>query len=265
MGEDEGEKNVVLIGYECKKDDDFHTHQILNPSFINLGAIPDIRKVTVNGAIDFDIVFSHFSEIARKMVVRPAPPLRVAATANNDMATMFLKDPKSVDICFLFSADKGLHLTGALWAHRNVLSQHRSFATLFREKDTFVRRERDNIFDTIEKELRVAGKPVVLGPIESPKLFISVDNVSIETFCALLYYIYTGSVKLSIDSTDFVINTWKDSRFLFRDDLSKFCETLRRHYHAQQAHLNHEDVTWSELLDAAVHYGITHLIELCEP
>ncbi|KAG0375751.1 hypothetical protein BGX24_008701 [Mortierella sp. AD032] len=171
--------------------------------------ITDAGKVTEDGMLDFDIGFSHFQDIARKLVIRPAPPLRVFRPTNYNMATMFLKDPKSVD-------------------------------------------------------LQVTVSPVVLGPVESGKLFIKIDKFTIQTLCALLYYIYTGKSELFVVSSNFVINTWKDSRFLFSDDKSNFCETLRRHYVTQYVPLDNEDVTWSELLEVAVHYGISDLIALCQ-
>ncbi|KAK3843121.1 MAG: hypothetical protein J3R72DRAFT_441665 [Linnemannia gamsii] len=225
--------------------------------------ITDAGKVTEDGMLDFDIVFSHFRDIARKLVIRPAPPLRVFSLTNYNIATMFLKDPKSVDVCFLFSADKGVHLTGALWAHRNVLSQHRAFAKLLQEQDAILSPVIRQAIDVIERQLQVAVSPVVLGPVESGRLFIKIDKFTIQTFCALLYYIYTGKSELFVVSSNFVINTWKDSRFLFSDDKSSFCEILRRHYVTQHVHLDNEDVTWGELLEVAVHFGISDLIALC--
>lgn len=82
----------------------------------------DLDKVsTETHAFEFQIVLSTAPSVARP----PLPP----QPKNHDILPRFLKDPHSVDICFVFPNDRNAADVG-LWAHRIVLSQSKVFAKM---------------------------------------------------------------------------------------------------------------------------------------
>lgn len=76
---------------------------------------------TETHAFEFHIVLSTAPTVARI----PLPP----QPKNHDILPRFLKDPHSVDICFVFPNDRNAADVG-LWAHRVVLSQRKVFAKM---------------------------------------------------------------------------------------------------------------------------------------
>jgi hypothetical protein len=72
-------------------------------------------------AFDFQVVLSTAPTVAR--TPQPPPP------KNHDILPRFLKDPHSVDICFVFPNDRDAADVG-VWAHRVVLSQTKVFAKM---------------------------------------------------------------------------------------------------------------------------------------
>ncbi|KAK3817009.1 MAG: hypothetical protein J3R72DRAFT_460858, partial [Linnemannia gamsii] len=82
----------------------------------------ELNKVsTDNHAFEFDIVLSTATSVAR---IPQAPPSK-----NHDILPQFLKDPYSVDICFVFPNDLKAADVG-VWAHRVVLSRSKVFAKM---------------------------------------------------------------------------------------------------------------------------------------
>ncbi|KAF9148816.1 hypothetical protein BG015_009440 [Linnemannia schmuckeri] len=69
----------------------------------------------------FDVVFTTETTMARTPYNPPPPPIK-----NHDILPLFLKDPHSVDVCFLFPNDK-VYPNYGLWAHRLVLSRNKVF------------------------------------------------------------------------------------------------------------------------------------------
>ncbi|KAF9124878.1 hypothetical protein BGW39_007837 [Mortierella sp. 14UC] len=82
----------------------------------------ELNKVSTDAyAYEFDIVLSTASSVARTPQALPSK--------NHDILPQFLKDPHSVDVCFLFPNDHKAADVG-VWAHRVVLSQSKVFAKM---------------------------------------------------------------------------------------------------------------------------------------
>ncbi|KAF9546638.1 hypothetical protein EC957_009561 [Mortierella hygrophila] len=82
----------------------------------------DLNEVsTATYAFEFDIVLSTATTLAR--IPLPLQP------KSNYILPRFLKDPHSVDICFVFPNDRDAADVG-LWAHRVVLSRSKVFAKM---------------------------------------------------------------------------------------------------------------------------------------
>ncbi|KAG0278163.1 hypothetical protein BGZ95_004553 [Linnemannia exigua] len=105
------------------------------------GTIELDKVSTDKHAFEFDIVLSTATSVAR---IPQAPPSK-----NHDILPQFLKDPHSVDICFLFPNDHKAADVG-VWAHRVVLSQSRVFAKM--------------IDDAVQKNTTVASSNVATAP-----------------------------------------------------------------------------------------------------
>ena len=75
-------------------------------------------------AFEFHIVLSTAPTVARTPL-----PLQPPQPKNHDILPRFLKDPHSVDICFVFPNERNAADVG-LWAHRIVLSQNKVFAKM---------------------------------------------------------------------------------------------------------------------------------------
>ncbi|KAF9299278.1 hypothetical protein BGZ88_011493 [Linnemannia elongata] len=85
------------------------------------GTIDLVKVSTDTHTFDFHIVLSTAPTVART----PLPP----QLRNYDIMPRFLKDPHSVDICFVFPNDRNAAGVG-LWAHRVVLNQSKVFAKM---------------------------------------------------------------------------------------------------------------------------------------
>ncbi|KAG0292118.1 hypothetical protein BGZ96_004533 [Linnemannia gamsii] len=82
----------------------------------------DLDKVsTEKHAFDFYVVLSTAPTVAR--APQPLP------SKNHDILPRFLKDPHSVDICFVFPNDRDAADVG-VWAHRVILNQTKVFAKM---------------------------------------------------------------------------------------------------------------------------------------
>ncbi|KAG0285133.1 hypothetical protein BGZ97_007922 [Linnemannia gamsii] len=226
----------------------------------------DIDKVIDDGMYRFDIVFSTAKEIARKMV---SPPLK-----NREILPLLLKDPNTVDVCFTFSSDKA-HPHIGLWAHRVVLSRFKVFAQLIDEEDSHQRlmvkvdsdKDRNKSTTTIKAESdtestrTVTNDPSPAPSIDSRAIIIKVDKFPLATFCALLYYIYTDEIDLSVDTDRFVISVTEVGSLFWCDADGQI--RLRDHHHHHHpvpiqwppvdlgSSWKLKDVAWDELLEAA--------------
>ncbi|KAF9124880.1 hypothetical protein BGW39_007839 [Mortierella sp. 14UC] len=78
----------------------------------------------------FDIVFSTEDTMARTPYNSPVPPIPPSPPVKNqEILPFLLKDPHSVDVCFVFPNESKYSGYG-LWAHRLVLRQNKVFAKM---------------------------------------------------------------------------------------------------------------------------------------
>ncbi|KAG0257861.1 hypothetical protein BG011_003714 [Mortierella polycephala] len=155
---------------------------------------------------------------------------------------ILLGDIHSVDIQFIFSKDKTYSNIG-LWAHRSILSRHKSFA------------------DLIEKTIKSRGG----NGTEPGFLTIHIDNFTLATFCCLLRYLYTGEIGHSIDSSQFAFSTLDPAAVVVRD-ASSGCvkDNVKWSPLEPTSSWQLKDVRWTELLFLSDHFGITSLRNQCK-
>ncbi|KAG0361754.1 hypothetical protein BGX24_005292 [Mortierella sp. AD032] len=232
------------------------------------------EKVIKDNNYDFEIVFCTGTDLSRKLKLPPPSP------KNMDIIPLLLKDANSVDACFTFTSDK-VHSNVGLWAHRVVLMRHKVFAKLFQEQDELqylvrAANEKDDKTTKVESDAESTCTVTAEGtPTPSPTTFTAttksetlslitkVDKFSLATFCALLYYIYTDEVQLTIDTERFAISSGEGS-LVWRDTLTgKIRDSIRWHPIDPTSPYKLKDVTWDELLEAADHYGISDLRSNC--
>ncbi|KAF9194264.1 hypothetical protein BGZ51_000424 [Haplosporangium sp. Z 767] len=239
----------------------------------------NIKKVLYDKKYRFDIIVSTCSTMPESLLM--------AAEANKDMAinrqTMqaLLKDTSSIDTCFVFPGDKASANIG-LGAHRCILSQHRRFAEVIQRAVidmTSFNLYKDDKGDKVDKRCKgdkndkdddETAAPSIDGAgtfdkagFEPEVVVIQVNNFSFATFCALLLYIYTGEIKLSIDASQFAISKTASS-LMFYDDCGNPRGPLAWNPLKGDSPWKLRDVEWDDLLIAAENYGITGLREHCQ-
>ncbi|KAF9899098.1 hypothetical protein BX616_003283 [Lobosporangium transversale] len=227
--------------------------ELINSAESATGTI-DITKVLHDGMYRFDIVFSTDP--------KPLMPLKIRCKAH-DMMLTFMKDNESANVCFVFETDKNFTKVG-LMAHRAVLIKYSKFAELLQSvaaKDT--------------------APPNVVPPASAPSapgaaisviredggyralMTISMTECSLAAFSAIVRYIYTGDVQLSVDLSSHAMC------------ISKVVEGQHGLKSLPPGSLcwspldtgspwKLKDVTWEELMLAANLYGITDLQAQCE-
>ncbi|KAG0207725.1 hypothetical protein BGX33_006666 [Mortierella sp. NVP41] len=228
----------------------------------------EAAEVTKDGKYDFDIVLCTDQDLARNPVIPEPLPLK-----NADIIPLLLRDANSVDTCFMFTSDTAYSNVG-LWAHRVVLSRHKVFAKLIQQQEELQalsanvgsdkdKDKKDTKFESdAASNCTVTAESGYSAPAESRSLVIKVDKFSLATFCALLYYIYTNEVHLSIDTERFAV-TNGEGTLLWRDSTGHTRETVRWHPTNPNSPWKLKDVTWDELLEASDHYGISDLRTNC--
>ncbi|KAG0280793.1 hypothetical protein BGZ96_001422 [Linnemannia gamsii] len=248
----------------------------VNGTEINCGSFP-AEKVTNGNKYEFDIVLCTVADIPRVPIL-PTPPV----PKNHDIIPLLLKDVNSVDVCFNFTCDKAYSNVG-LWAHRVVLTRYKFFSKLLQLHDEL--QQSLAVSANIENDPKKSSKAesdaestctesVDGSPISSPttgtetvgdlrSLVVKVDKFSLATFCALLYYIYTNEVHLTIDTDRFVVSSGEGS-LVWRDAATgKMRDSMSWHPMDRSSPWRLKDVTWEELLEAADHYGISDLRTNC--
>ncbi|KAF9919594.1 hypothetical protein FBU30_010773 [Linnemannia zychae] len=197
---------------------------------------------------EFEIVFSTSSTLSRTFRI----PLSVAEdevdestaiTAGPTQAIMktLLADRHSVDVQFIFTSDKNCPNIG-FWAHRSILSRYKSLEDL--------------IVKSLEKQ---NVKKDNVGP-----LTIHLNSFSLVTFACLVYYFYTGTIKRSIDATQFALSQHDETVIVVKDQ-----KTGQTKEHLSWNPLNTDsswklkDVTWVDLLFISEYFSIKELRDEC--
>ncbi|KAG0272983.1 hypothetical protein BGZ96_005075 [Linnemannia gamsii] len=116
---------------------------------------------------------------------------------------------------------------------------------------------------TISADSDSAPSPTAGTTGETRVLVVKVDKFSLATFCALLYYIYTDEVYLTIDTSRFAISSGEGSLVWHDATSGKVRDSIRWHPTDRISPWKLKDVAWDELLVAADHYGIPDLRTIC--
>ncbi|KAG9073265.1 hypothetical protein KI688_001057 [Linnemannia hyalina] len=247
------------------------------------------ESVLIGDKYDFDVVFSTEAESLRRTpapapvcVIKPkSVPQPNSASREKSLISLLLKDPSSVDVCFISTHDKLCSSIG-LWAHRFVLSQHASFAKAIQDAITVQSLSNIVITDTKSAEdvdsdlestsnLSVDTAITEAGAVRgmsvgaaSKELFIKVDTISLATICVVLYYIYIGEINRTVDATRFVLSDTNKVSLVWRDSAGKVEDSVNWRPLGQDSPWRLKDVTWNELRGAAVHFGLKDLQVIAE-
>ncbi|KAF9128146.1 hypothetical protein BGW39_005308 [Mortierella sp. 14UC] len=251
------------------------------------------KSVLEGDNYNFTIVFSTEPELLRLFFTQlpmPTPVSTVTSTAvskERELISLLLKDPNSVDVCFTFPTDKS-HANIGLWAHTFLLSQHESFAELIQdartaqslegialsEKQSDVAGNGGGYVDSdsfsnhsvhsMDTATGIRGGTSSVGAASRAPLVIKVDTVSLATFCVMLYYIYTGKIDLSVDTSRFVLSDTSKATLVWRNSAGKVEDTVDWHPLDQDSPWRLKDVAWKELKDAAAQYSLKDLQTLAE-
>ncbi|KAF9932117.1 hypothetical protein FBU30_008931, partial [Linnemannia zychae] len=232
-----------------------------------------VEEVTKDDMLDFEIVLYLVYGSPRELrtsTCRQIDEPEKSTSSHSDILPLLLKDANSVDVCFTFNSDN-THSNITVWAHRVVLTRHKVFADLIQNQETIqsllavtqtTKAESD--IDTSSKFESDSESSYTISVDDTSTtvntdtriLVIQVDKLSLEAFCTALYYIYTGEIRLSFDSTRFAISFSQSKANITRDyelrTLTKKPSTLK-----------FKDVTWGQLLEAADLYKILDLQDEC--
>jgi hypothetical protein len=75
----------------------------------------------------------------------------------------------------------------------------------------------------------------------------------------MLYYIYTGDIDRTVHPDRFVLSDTKTVSLVWRNSAGKVEESVTWHPLDQNSPWRLKDVTWKELKEAAIHYGLKDL------
>lgn len=170
----------------------------------------------------------------------------VALHVKDNMRT-FLGDIYSVDTRLTFTQDKS-YIGIGLWAHRSILSKYPILEYLIKQA----------------KKKQATSTEVGPGAdLEFGPLTLSIDDVSLASFCTVLMFIYTREIKRKVDLNQFAISKPHTS-LVTHDTTGRPKDIFRWHPLDLNSPWKLKEVTWEELHDAAMTYRIDDLRELCE-
>jgi hypothetical protein len=117
--------------------------------------------------------------------------------------------------------------------------------------------------DTTFTKTAVERGPI--GIAASKVLVIKVDDVSLATFCVMLYYIYTGEIDCTVVPSRFVLSNTNKTSLVWSDSAGKIKDSIDWQPLGQDSPWRLKDVTWKELKDAAVRFGLKDLQAAVDP
>ncbi|KAG0035347.1 hypothetical protein BGZ82_005305 [Podila clonocystis] len=142
----------------------------------------DMEAVKAGGRLEFDIILSTSND--SKHVSRM--PERLVPTNNYILATL-MKDINTMDIRFAFGSSRSASKV-SLWAHQAVLAHQPALARL------------------IDKLRDIEGEsPSPYGKALSGVVSTHITQYTLESYCCLIRYLYTGAIILDVDLRDFAI------------------------------------------------------------
>ncbi|KAG0066249.1 hypothetical protein BGZ89_007457 [Linnemannia elongata] len=164
----------------------------------------------------------------------------VAGPSQAIMKTL-LADRHSVDTQFIFTADKTCANVG-FWAHRSVLSRYKA------------------LDDLIKKSL----KEQVVREGEVGPLTIRLEKFSLATFACLVYYIYTGTIKRTIDTRQFAFSQQDEAIVIIKDETTgRTKDRIIWNPLDADSSWKLKDVTWTDLLFISEYFGVYDLRDEC--
>ncbi|KAG0322760.1 hypothetical protein BGZ99_003148 [Dissophora globulifera] len=172
-----------------------------------------------------------------------------AVTRNSRIMQTLLKDPYSVDIRFVFDADKSYSNVG-LWAHRSILAEYKPLADLIQEASS-------------ESATQTSSGNDAQGVINAEMLTIPLSDISPATLCVLLRYIYTGEINRTVDTSLHAIST-TESALVTKGIAGRPASFVRWSPMDKDSPWRLRDVTWEELLRASSRFGVSELQQRCE-
>ncbi|KAK3820848.1 MAG: hypothetical protein JOS17DRAFT_755025 [Linnemannia elongata] len=184
-----------------------------------------------------------------------SPPIRCAPTSVSGLIVFLLSQHES--LAHLIQEAKTLHSLGAIELAKDIADGDADVESDAETLDTFS----DN---SLYKAARPVTKVSPIDPASRAPLVIKVDAVSLATFCVMLQYIYTGEVDRAVDSTRFVLSDTNKASLVWRDSAGKVKDSVDWRPLGQDSPWRLKNVTWKELKDAAVHFGLTDLQVMAE-
>lgn len=200
---------------------------------------------------DFEIVLTTQPALSRVFKM----PLTVDSTAEDDvdeskaikagpsqaiMKTL-LADRHSVDIQFIFTADKACAHIG-FWAHRSILSRYKALEDLIKK--------------SLKEQVAQEGD---VGP-----LTIRMEKFALATFTCLVYYLYTGTIKRTVDTSQFAFSQQDEAIVMIKDEITGGTKD-RMVWNPLDADSSWKmkDVTWTDLLFISEYFGVKDLRNEC--
>ena len=201
---------------------------------------------------DFELVVSAQPSISRTFKL----PLSIDPTTDDEadesaaikagpsqaiMKTL-LRDRHSVDVQFIFTADKACSNVG-FWAHRSILSRYKSLE------------------DLIKKSTKEQG----FEDAEAGPLTIRMDKFSLVTFACLVYYLYTGTIQRTMDTSRFALNQQDEAVVVFKDETTgRTKQSMQWNPLDADSSWKLKDVTWTNLLFISEYFGVKDLRDECQ-
>ncbi|KAF9114090.1 hypothetical protein BGX27_000143 [Mortierella sp. AM989] len=201
----------------------------------------DLSSVMAAEGFDFDIILS-----ARDKLINTPSQLNQTHPYYHSIMLTFMRDITTTDLVFTFPiADKPTPTSSnyerciGLFAHQAVLSKQERFAALLSKLADVTITRNLGLKDTL------------------PIKMLAIHNFSLESFCCLIRFLYTGAIELEVNPIQFsIVST--ESRQLLPFDRTK--EAIA------DSGLNlsgMKKVSWDELFELADCYGISYLREYC--
>ncbi|KAG0379202.1 hypothetical protein BGX24_001376 [Mortierella sp. AD032] len=183
---------------------DLYEEMILHITGQPLVTIP-VEMAMRGKMYDFEIILTTQPALSRTLNMRLSDGTTnedevdesAAIKAGPSQAIMktLLADRHSVDIQFIFTSDKSCSNIG-FWAHRSVLSRYKALG------------------DLIKKALKEQiARDDDVGP-----LTVHMDKFSLATFACLVYYLYTGTIKRTMDTAQFAFSQQDEAVVIIKDE-----------------------------------------------
>ncbi|KAG0100485.1 hypothetical protein BGZ93_000573 [Podila epicladia] len=142
----------------------------------------DMEAVKAGDRLEFDIFLST-SEGSKRVLSMPERLVPI----NHRILTTLMKDINTMDIRFTFGTSISAS-TVSLWAHQSVLAHQPTLARLI-----------DKLREAEGESSGPGGK--AHGGIVSTHI----TEQTLESYCCLIRYLYTGAINLDVDLSDFAI------------------------------------------------------------